>query len=55
MMGLRLTDFEPSKAKKKRYAELVSSVVYMVVLDPTKPETSERSLDSGDRSGAIKM
>jgi hypothetical protein len=34
MMGLRLTDFEPAKAKKKRYAEFLSSVVYMVVLVP---------------------
>jgi hypothetical protein len=34
MRGLRLADFEPAKAKKKRYAEFLSSVVYIVVFVP---------------------
>jgi hypothetical protein len=34
MMGLRLADFEAAKANKKRYAQFLSSVVYIVVLVP---------------------
>ena len=57
MKGLRRTDFEPVQAKKKRYAEFVSVVVYTAVLVPcpTLETSARRTLDSGGRSSAINV